>query len=136
MKINSNCETLLFKNVTSTGDGFFFFVCSKSKTLCIYLFSPSSSSPRPLQNIMEFEKKYFTDHDTTNTILGFRDSFLVRKMHDSRKCKNFEQHSVPIQAMQAIAMRRCKQRTSKSFLNAFSSTYIYSNLIVYHLFYC
>ena len=39
----------------------------KSKTLCISLFSPSSSSRRLFRNIGEFgAKKYFSDHRTSN----------------------------------------------------------------------
>ena len=64
-------------------------VCLKNKTLCIWRFSPFSSSfPRFLRSIGEFgAKKYFTDHHTPNTIHDFRDSFPVRKMHDSRRKK-------------------------------------------------
>ena len=36
------------------------------------LFSPSSSSPKPFQNIGEFgAKNYFVDHETTSTIQLF-----------------------------------------------------------------
>ena len=46
----------------------YFCVCLKCKTPCICRISPSSSS-RHLQNIEEFGvKKYFTGHQTINTI--------------------------------------------------------------------
>ena len=89
-------------------------------------------SPRLLRNIREFgEKEYFTDHHTPNMINGFRDSFLVHKMQDSSRNKNFEQNSIPIQAMQAIT----KTNHFKKLLNVFSTTCIYSNCIVDQLFY-
>ena len=70
--------------------------------------------PRLLRNIREFEEKnYFTDHHTPNMIKGFRDSFLVRKMQDSRRHKNFEQNSISIQAMQAITKKNPLQKAFK-----------------------
>ena len=75
-------------------------VCLKSKTLCIYRFSPSSS-PRLLQNIGEFGGK-----KNLQTIPGLIILYLIKytlsEIHFwSVKCttvtlrKNLEQHSIP-----------------------------------------
>ena len=52
--------------------------------------------------------EYFTDHHTPNAIRSFRDSVLVRIMHDcySRIRKNFEQHFILMQALQVITTSR------------------------------
>ena len=89
-------------------------------------------------------KTNFTDHHTPDTINCFRDSVLVCKMHD-RYCtipKNFVHfHSFP----SSLLIKRCKRlqrldymKTNhfKMLLNVFSTTYTYSNCIVYRLFYC
>ena len=67
----------------------------------IFFFSMTSPEYRGIRS-----KKIFANHHTSNT--QFREPFPVRKMHDcySGIYKNFEQHSIPIQAMQAITMCR------------------------------
>ena len=117
---------------------FVYCVCLKSKTLCIYLFSPFSSSSRLLQNIEEFgANKYFTDHHTPNAITDFRDSVPVRKMHDcySRIRKKIRATFHPF--------KQCKQlqwvdgsKPLQKFLNVFNTTYTSSNCLVNQLFYC
>ena len=58
-----------------------FCVCLKSTTLCDRLFSPSSSSPQLFWNIAKVgAKKYFVDHQATNTIqlfVALQEIFLV-----------------------------------------------------------
>ena len=82
-------------------------------------------------------KTNFTDHHTNDAISGFRDAVLVCKMHDCYCTidKNFE-HLFPFllirpsrQATQAIAMFRLTE--NKPLKNVFSTTYTYSNCIVY-----
>ena len=85
-------------------------------------------------------KTNFTDHDTLN---GFRDSFLFCKVHDCycTICKKFEHlHSFSIRPL----IKRCRRlkwldyletNHFKMLLNVFSTTYTYSNCIVYQLFY-
>ena len=89
-------------------------------------------------------KTNFTDHHTPDTINGFRDSVLVCKMHNCYCAirKNFEHfHFFPSD----LLIKRCKRlqwldymKTNhfKMLLNVFSTTYTYSNCIVYRLFYC
>ena len=90
-------------------------------------------------------KTNFTDHHTLNTINGFRDSVLVCKMHDCYCTirKNFEKNLLLIRPSHQI--KRCRRlqwldymKTNhfKMLLNVFSTTYTYSNCIVYQLFYC
>ena len=108
-----------------------FCVCLKSKTVYICRFSSSSCSPQLLQNIEEFgAKKYFTDHCTPSTINGFRYSVLVWYDCYCKICKNFEQHSIP---SQVITMDRLdkKKKHFKMLLNVLSTTYTYSNCILY-----
>ena len=90
-------------------------------------------------------KTNFTDHHTTNTMNGFRDSVLVCKMHDRYKCHKMLLHDtqkfrafflirLSHQAMQAIATM--KTNHFQMLLKVFSTTYTCSNCIVYRLFYC
>ena len=53
-------------------------------------------------NIREFGAKCFlTDHETANSMDGFRDSFLVLKIHGCyQNTKKLEQLSISIQAIQ------------------------------------
>ena len=65
-----------------------------------FLFTTSPEYPGKSGNILQ--------NITPNTIRSFRDSVPVRKMHGcySRMHKNFEQHSILMQAMQAITISR------------------------------
>lgn len=73
-----------------------FCIYLKSEMLCICRFSPSSVSPRLLWNIGGFgAKRYFTDYGIAKPMDSFRDSFSVRKMHDSTRRTNFKQYSIP-----------------------------------------
>ena len=89
-------------------------------------------------------KTNFTDHHGPGTINGFKGSFLVCKMHDCYCTirKNFE-HFCSFSS--GLLIKRCKRlqwldymkaNHFKMLLNIFSSTYTYSNCIVYWLFYC
>ena len=115
-------------------------VCLKSKTLCIYRFSPSSS-PRLLQNIGEFRGK-----KKLQTIPGLIILYLIQytlsEIHFwSVKCitvtlrKNLEQH--PSHSSDAGDYNELmKTNHFKKLLNAFNTTHTCSNCIVYWLFYC
>ena len=87
-------------------------------------------------------KTNFTDYHTPDTINGFRDSVLVCKMHDCYCTirKNFE-HFHSFSSSDASGKRLkwlnyMKTNHFKMLLNVFSTTYTYSNCIVYRLFYC
>ena len=87
-------------------------------------------------------KTNFIDHHTPDTINGFRDSVLVCKMHDCYCTirKNFE-HFHYFSSSDASGKRLhwlnyAKTNHFKMLLNVFSTTYTYSNCIVYRLFYC
>ena len=120
-------------------------VCMKRITLCNCLGSSSPSSSRDfasvILNITKFkEKDYFTDHWTSNTIFGFRDSVPVLKIHDCyRDTQKLEQSSIPIlQAIASFKVRAvcsCKQPTSNSF-ETLLTVYTYSNCMINHLLYC
>ena len=81
-------------------------------------------------------KTNFTDHHTPDTIHGFRILVLVCKMRDCYCTQKFR-------AFLFLPIRRCKRLQCrmksnhfKMLSNVFSTTYAYSNCIVYRLFYC
>ena len=72
-----------------------------------------------------------------NAIHSFRDSVLVCKMHNCycTICKNFERfHS--LQSKRFKRLQLLMKTNHFKMLNVFSTTYTYSNCIVYRLFYC
>ena len=80
----------------------------------------------------------FTDHDTPDTINVFRDSALVCKMHDCycKRRKKLEHFQSFLSAARLSDKRLqwldyMKTNHFKMLLDVFSTTYTYSNCIVY-----
>ena len=72
MKTNSNCQALLFKTATATGNGSFLRLLKKQNALHLPAFSIFFSTT--FQNIREFgAKQYFKENEAANRICGFRD---------------------------------------------------------------
>ena len=77
-------------------------------------------------------KTNFTGHHTPNTIDGFGDSVLVCKMHSCMIHKNFELfHSFPSSDASDYNGYNIKRDRFQMLSNVFSTTYTYSNCIVY-----
>ena len=99
-----------------------------------------SNDPERMQKYdfcVSIGKTNFTGRDKPDTINGFRDLVLVCKM---RNCyctirKHFEHFH---QAAGDCNGYNSHMKTNhfKMYLNIFSTTYTYSNCIVYRLFYC
>ena len=91
-------------------------------------------------------KNNFTDHHTPDTMNGFRESVLVCKIHDCyctirKNCEHFCSFSSGFSSSDARGKQLqwldyMKTNHFKMLLNVFSTTYTYSNCIVYRLFYC
>ena len=88
-------------------------------------------------------KTNFRDHHTPDTIYGFKDLVLACKMHDCYYTirKNFEHFHSSHPAFSSSGkllqwLDYMRTNHFKMLLNVFSTTYTYSNCIVYRLFYC
>ena len=76
----------------------------------------------------------FTDHHTPDAIKGFSDSVLVCKIHDYYcTIRKLFEH---FHSFSSGLLTLMKRNYFKMLSNVFSTTYTYSNCIVYWLFYC
>ena len=90
-------------------------------------------------------KTNFTDHHTPDTKYVFRDSVLFCKIHDCYCTIRKDIESISIRTFPFVPIKKCerlqwldyimKTNHFRVLLNVCSTTYTYSNCIVYRLFY-
>ena len=73
----------------------FLHLLKKQNALHLSVFSIFCLSTTSLEHRGIRCKKYFTDYGIAKPMDSFRDSFSVRKMHDSTRRTNFKQYSIP-----------------------------------------
>ena len=111
-------------------------VCMKRIMLCNCLCSCSCFSASAIWNIREFRaKSYFTDHQRTNTIHSFRDSFVDLKIYNLLGHANIWAtfHFDPSNN-KARTVCWCKQCTSNNF-QILQTVCNYSNCMIDQLLY-